>query len=879
MKKSISPFLVSALIVFCVLLNTLNVANATTYYSRASGNWNAASSWSTVTYGDPTNTGTFPTIADIALVGDGHTITIVSATQCSGLTIGQGTSGVVDYPAWGTLTLTVSGTLTLNTGGKLWYNGNNTRTHNLFVSGNITNNGDIDLYADANDVVNLIFNGAASGVISGAGTFAFNLVTVSKSSRTYSLNVQSAAFLAAASPGTTFPKIDLVKGTFVCNAGAVTTWSDPVATSYTLPMDMILEVRSGTLQMLTAGDTLINSGKIFITGGRMEVGSTTGKQGIMCKDAGSIDPEVEISAGTLFCYGGMAPYPGGNPFVFKMSGGTIDLNSGTSGTPSIVLNVANIAGSQFVMTSGNIYIRKPSTTVANVELDFGSSNVYHNVTDGHIYFGDATSSYTFDYMPYVSYTYPSFEVAGVAGTMLKPSTAINSRMLSLKIRMGNIFDVSCAGTNATSTQVILTSTLDAMYAFYNDGIFYERIGQLVFGGVIPQYFYSVAGEYTVYNLTVNNAAGLYLDMPMTITNSVTFTNGKIYTSGINLLTFNAGTTVIGVSNNSYVDGPVKKIGNNAFTFPVGKNSMYRSISISAPSVATDEFTAEYFFTDPDPLYNRASHVITLDHICKTEYWNLMCDAGASSVFVTLSWSTSSGGVDDLPNLKVAQWDGISWQDQGNGGTTGTLAAGTIVNAGATNAFGPFTLASASSNNPLPIELGFFNANAKSDDNEINWLTISEKNNDYFLIERTFDGENFEKIARVKGAGNSTVPLYYQVRDTTPLKQVCYRLKQVDINGSFTYSGVVCVNRNAKLMVDNPLIIQQGIITVDFGATVFNEATFQVSNIDGRIIYQQTIHESIRSFRNTDIGLGENNFYLITLVTDNNKKYSKKLVVL
>src|SRR6185369_8956212 len=75
--------------------------------------------------------------------------------------------------------------------------------------------------------------------------------------------------------------------------------------------------------------------------------------------------------------------------------------------------------------------------------------------------------------------------------------------------------------------------------------------------------------------------------------SVVFTSGLLNTSS-NLLTLNAGSSVSGASDLSFATGPVKKIGNTAFTFPIGKSgSGYHAIGISAPGSATDAFTAEY----------------------------------------------------------------------------------------------------------------------------------------------------------------------------------------------------------------------------------------------------------------------------------------------
>src|SRR4051812_16072469 len=63
-------------------------AFAITYYSRTSGNWNAPASWSTVAYGNATNTGSFPQAGDIANIGNGHTIFISNNVSCATLNVG-----------------------------------------------------------------------------------------------------------------------------------------------------------------------------------------------------------------------------------------------------------------------------------------------------------------------------------------------------------------------------------------------------------------------------------------------------------------------------------------------------------------------------------------------------------------------------------------------------------------------------------------------------------------------------------------------------------------------------------------------------------------------------------------------------------------------
>src|SRR5271168_1181453 len=103
-----------------LLLST--IASATTYYSRTTGgNWNVNTTWSTVTYGNAVNTGTYPKAGDIANIGDGYTIYITANVGCASINVGQGTSGVLEYKNTGSYTLTVTGNITLNSGAKFWY--------------------------------------------------------------------------------------------------------------------------------------------------------------------------------------------------------------------------------------------------------------------------------------------------------------------------------------------------------------------------------------------------------------------------------------------------------------------------------------------------------------------------------------------------------------------------------------------------------------------------------------------------------------------------------------------------------------------------------------------------------------------------------------
>jgi hypothetical protein len=91
---------------------------------------------------------------------------------------------------------------------------------------------------------------------------------------------------------------------------------------------------------------------------------------------------------------------------------------------------------------------------------------------------------------------------------------------------------------------------------------------------------------------------------------------------------------------------------------------------------------------------------------------------------------------------------------------------------------------------LPITLVSFDAEQAGNAVELNWVTADEENNEFFTVERSIDGEQFESIITVQGAGNSQVELSYQATDVAPVEGPnYYRLKQTDFNGEFEYSEI------------------------------------------------------------------------------------------
>ncbi len=95
---------------------------------------------------------------------------------------------------------------------------------------------------------------------------------------------------------------------------------------------------------------------------------------------------------------------------------------------------------------------------------------------------------------------------------------------------------------------------------------------------------------------------------------------------------------------------------------------------------------------------------------------------------------------------------------------------------------------------LPVELLTFDAKPVNSHVELTWSTASELNNDYFTVERSVDAQNWVDVTQVDGYLNSLVVRNYSAFDLQPYKGTSYyRLRQTDIDGSFSHSGIVAIN--------------------------------------------------------------------------------------
>ena len=175
---------------------------------------------------------------------------------------------------------------------------------------------------------------------------------------------------------------------------------------------------------------------------------------------------------------------------------------------------------------------------------------------------------------------------------------------------------------------------------------------------------------------------------------------------------------------------------------------------------------------------------------------------------------------------------------------------------------------------LPINLVELTAEMDGDAARIDWTTVAEINNDYFIVERSKDGKNFEQIAQVQGAGNSNVLLNYTSYDQNPYSGLSYyRLTQVDFDGTTSTTEMVTLDNAMNQDLDinyypNPT---DGIFFIQSN----NDVKIEIRCIDGKIVEQMNINKEEKV--SMDLTAFDKGLYFIVVSSDT-QSIVKKLIV-
>ncbi len=376
---------------------------------------------------------------------------------------------------------------------------------------------------------------------------------------------------------------------------------------------------------------------------------------------------------------------------------------------------------------------------------------------------------------------------------------------------------------------------------------------------------------TVYNSTVNNSNGVTITGDLTVAGVLNLTNGKITTGSNEVKVTNTSTSAVnGFSANSYVIGNLRRsvAGTGSYDYPLGTSTKYEHLNITLAS--TTGFTSILgSFNNSNPLSGLTSLVglivsgSPLNGLLDYGYWTLTPNStitgGSYSVTAKEQGHSNSAPSAGCYTL-LKRHDLLSgWQALGvHNNATQSVTNGivTAVRSGLTS-FSDYSIGY--SGTVLPIKLTYFKAEKYNDDADalLTWNTASEVNNDHFELEvATVTDANgqleFNKIGEVAGSGTTTIATDYSFIDTEPNKSGIryYRMKQVDFDGTFSYSEVQAVVFDAakvemSTLYPNPVY---DVLHFSLQSPDNRQVTVSISNMVGQEVYKESI--SLNSGKNT-----------------------------
>ena len=683
-------------------------------------------------------------------------------------------------------------------------------------------------------------------------------------------------------------KIVVGDGTAACNfqipSGFTCSGKIDVAANATLS---IARTTNPTLGTLNASSTVIFNGAASQTIPAVTYGNLTyagSATGTMAAGGCTIAGTLTVTSGTLLLDDYSTPYTYSIKSLNVTTSGLLDLGSvdNYSGTGATI----NLSGDLFQSGAGQIYCTGDielngiiNFVGTNQNIQQASSDyVNYNVKSGSTC--TLTSNFNFD-----GYNgWQGIFTVNSGGTLDCGTYSLIAYSLNTSAN-NSLFTLSNGATILTANTAGIASSgasgsIQTLVRSFGSGANYT------YNGTDPQLtgnFVTSGTSTIVNNLTINNAAGVTLTQPASVNGVLTLTDGLLTTTTTNLITVNNAATVTGASDASFVDGPIKKIGKQAFIFPVGASGTgYVPIGISAPSSTTAAFQAQYVRSSAVALGPVTA--FGLNHVSSCDYWILNRTAGTSTVNVTGYWNANSpcGGpyVTSLASIALAHFNNTSWNAWGNsGGVTGNTTAGTVT-WNSVSTFSPFSLASTDIFNPLPLTLTDLKARALPNGAVgLSWKTTDESNVSHFTIQRSADGTTWQDAGSVNAQGPSSLENSYSFTDLTPFPvKDYYRLQIVDNDGNLSYSSVVVVDlagtNSSFVIFPNPATDQ---VTIRYSG-ISGTTTLQLMNIEGKILLQKKLGSSGAGSVLLPVSMYPPGNYLVQVLRDGHVIHTGKLVI-
>ena len=397
---------------------------------------------------------------------------------------------------------------------------------------------------------------------------------------------------------------------------------------------------------------------------------------------------------------------------------------------------------------------------------------------------------------------------------------------------------------------------------------------------------------SVSGITLQNNTNLKLRASssnlLTIIDSLNLTSGNIINDSNVIIQLGQDTVSIGsITGTGNIQGTelrrwVNKI-NTVYNFPLYVGTYNRSIKITytvAP-VTQGILMAKFVESPPGnvglPL---TQGTIAVNKAGVNGYWNLTTNKLNSGLYKATVNAEGFSNITDYSKLVLLKRS-IStgpWTLAGSHFTTTGSNSSPILNRSSISGFGNFGIGGDSMVNPLPV--GFIDIKAKpqGDDVQIEWQTSTEINNLGFEVERSENANDYDKIDFVKGNINSNSLQTYRALDrgilsTTQVNTLYYRLKQIDIDGNYSFSKIVSIDLNKKVddegikLYPNPF---ENLVKISLTATTEQIINIKVYDMLGQELIEEEVMVSKGQgvYNLSKMGNLANGLYLFKVKYDN-----------
>jgi hypothetical protein len=461
----------------------------------------------------------------------------------------------------------------------------------------------------------------------------------------------------------------------------------------------------------------------------------------------------------------------------------------------------------------------------------------------------------------------------IRGNLTVPSEFANltiEKPVSSTARLDDAADVAQHFLIANSNSTFNTNTFQMRVGgnFTNHGVFNPTSAKVIFNGATLQQ-YTKTGTGDFYDLIMDGAGGLNLNQSALVAHELTLNNGIIYTNAFEVNVTNPLPTAVTPGNvSSYVNGNLRRAINptGAYDFPVGdipSGKGYQRINFDFVSATGYTNLLANFSPTHVGAHPTAAECGNdgYDAWIGNGQWNVTGTPAAPAILGTYhitayprNFAAGYASGDYTPvsgnmSATVAKKNGAApWSLEGvcvPGLANSNLAAATpiVKRNNIMSGFSDFGVV-VSDNTPFPVELLTLSARPEGELIKVEWLSGAEVQLAGFDLERSTDATVFNKIGFVASTGSNS-RYGYADRQVVAGKKYYYRLKQIDLNGSFKYSNVVeAILPPAGEMIaiyPNPT---QSTATVLLPAALLGvPINVQVHDVSGKLVFQQKYPET------------------------------------